>query len=124
MKIAISSKDGKFNTQFSSRFGRCDYFVFVDTITKSWESKSNPAVFALGGAGTNVVKFLADNGAEAVISGRYGPNAFAALESAGIQAFQARSGTPEELVDRFLAGELKQVYSPSGSARHRTGGSR
>ncbi len=118
MKLAISSSDGKFDTQFSSRFGRCDYFIFIDTETRAWEAKPNPAAAARGGAGPQAVQFLSSNGVEATITGRYGPNAFSAIGAAGIQAFEADSGTPEELLDKFLAGELKQVNASTGPSLH------
>ena len=118
MKLAISSPDGKFDTQFSSRFGRCESFIFIDTETGDWESKSNPAAAARGGAGAQVVQFLSNNGIEATITGRYGPTAFSALEVASIQAFVAESGTPEELLDKFLANELVQVNAATGPELH------
>jgi predicted Fe-Mo cluster-binding NifX family protein len=106
MKIAISSPDGKVDTQFSSRFGRCDYFVILNTETNSWETKPNPAAAARGGAGTQVVQFLSKLGVEVAISGHFGPNAASALKAAKMLAFQAQSGTPKELAARYLAGEL------------------
>jgi predicted Fe-Mo cluster-binding NifX family protein len=109
MKLAISSNDGKFDTPFSARFARCDAFIFIDTETRNWETLPNPAVDARGGAGAQVAQFLANNGVEATITGRYGPTAFSALEAAGIQTFTANSGTPAELLEKFLAGELKQA---------------
>ena len=118
MKLAISSHDGKFNTELSSRFGRCESFIFIDTETKDWESQPNPAAIARGGAGAQVVQFLSNNSVEATISGRYGPTAFSALEAAGIQAFVADSGTPEELIDKFLANELLQVNTATGTELH------
>ena len=118
MKIAISSPDGNFNTPFSSRFGRCETFIFVNSESRDWEAKPNPAAAARGGAGAQVVQFLSNNGIEATISGRYGPTAFSALEAAGIQAFVASSGTPEELIDKYLAGELEQVNAATGPELH------
>jgi predicted Fe-Mo cluster-binding NifX family protein len=118
MKLAISSNDGKFDTQFSARFGRCEYFVFIDTKTREWEAKENPAATARGGAGAHVVQFLSDNSVEATITGRYGPTAFTALEAAGIQGYEAKDGTPEDLLNKFLAGELKQVKAATGPSRH------
>ena len=53
-----------------------------------------------------------------IITGRYGPNAFSALEAAGIQAYEADEGTPDELLDRFLAGDLKRVDSATGPELH------
>lgn len=118
MKIAISSHDGKVNTQFSSRFGRCEYFIFVDSQTRAWEAKSNPAAAARGGAGAQVVQFLSNHHVDVTISGRYGPNAFTALEAAGIRSYLAVEGTPQELLEQFLAGELKQARSATGPAEH------
>ena len=118
MKLAISSHDGKFDSQFSSRFGRCESFIFIDTETKDWKSQPNPAAVARGGAGAQVVQFLSSNGVEVTIAGRYGPTAFSALEAAGIQAFVADGGTPEELLDKFLANELVQVNAATGPELH------
>jgi len=118
MKIAISSHDGKLDTKFSPRFGRCEFFIFIDTETRDWEAIANPAATARGGAGAQVVQFLSNNDVEATITGRYGPTAFTALEAAGIQGFEADKGTPEELLEKFLAGELKQVKGATGPARH------
>lgn len=118
MKLAISSNDGKFDTPFSARFARCDAFVFVDTETRSWETEPNPAADARGGAGAQVAQFLANNGVEATITGRYGPTAISALTAAGIQAFVADNGTPAELLDRLLANELEQVNAATGSSLH------
>ncbi len=118
MKVAISSYDGKTDSPFSPRFGRCDYFIFIDSESRDWEAKRNPAADVRGGAGPRVVQFLSEYGVDATITGRYGPNAYTALEAAGIQAFEAGDGTPEQLIEKFLAGELKQVHAATGPERH------
>jgi predicted Fe-Mo cluster-binding NifX family protein len=118
MKLAISSTDGRFDSPFSARFARCEAFILIDTETRSWEMKPNPAANARGGAGAQVVQFLADNGVQATISGRYGPTAMTALNAAGIQAFVGDSGTLPELLEKLLARKLRQVNAPTGAARH------
>ena len=118
MKLAISSTDGRFDSPSSARFARCEAFILIETETRSWEMKPNPAVNARGGAGAQVVQFLADNGVQATISGRYGPTAMTALNAAGIQAFVADSGTPAELLDKLLAHELQQVNAATGASLH------
>lgn len=118
MIIAISSPDGKFNTEFSPRFGRCNFFIIMDTDTREWESKPNPAASARGGAGPQAVQFLSKAGVEAAITGRYGPNAFTTLKAAGIRAYVADAGTPEELLDRFIAGTLEEVTAATGGELH------
>jgi predicted Fe-Mo cluster-binding NifX family protein len=121
MKIAISSPSGEPESEFSGRFGRCQYFLLFDTDDASWKKVANPARDAQGGAGARVVQLLADHGVEAVISGRYGPTAFSALEAAGIKAYLAESGTPEDLVARLEGGDLQLAGGPSGEGRHRGG---
>jgi predicted Fe-Mo cluster-binding NifX family protein len=118
MKLAISSTDGKVNSVFSIRFARCEYFVFVDSETRQWQAVTNPALEARGGAGAQVVQFLADHGIDATISGRYGPTAFTALKAAGIKAYLADSGTPQELLEQFLAGQLALVDAATGASLH------
>ena len=118
MKIAISSHDGKMNTPFSQRFGRCEYFLIFDTESEHWETIENPAATASGGAGATVVQFLFEHDIQATITGRYGPNAFKALEAAGIQPYEAAEGTPEKLVQQLLLGKLSQVNAPTGKNRH------
>ncbi len=118
MIIAISSSDGNFNTEFSPRFGRCNYFIIVETDTREWESKPNPAANARGGAGPQAVQFLSGAGAEAAITGRYGPNAYTTLKAAGIRAYVADAGTPEELLDRFLTGTLEEINGATGRELH------
>lgn len=118
MKIAVSSPDGKIDSPFSPRFGRCDYFIIFDRETGNWEAVSNPAAAASGGAGATVVQFLYDYQVGATITGKYGPKAFRALQAAGIQGFEASSGTPQELYQQYLDGELKQVRAATGPSRH------
>jgi len=118
MKLAISSNDGNFNSPFSARFARCETFIFVDTKTDAWEAKTNPAAAARGGAGAQVVQFLAKQGVEATITGRYGPTAMTALKAAGIKAFVADSGTPSELLCKLQDNELEQVTLATGPSLH------
>jgi predicted Fe-Mo cluster-binding NifX family protein len=121
MKIAITSSNANIEAQFSPRFGRCANFIIIDTETRAWEAIANPAASAGGGAGPQAVQFIANHGIEAVVSGRYGPNAFSALQAAGIQAFVASSGTVSELLDKFLAGELQSVSAATGPELHGRG---
>lgn len=118
MKIAISSRTGSQDKQFQSRFARCGYFAVYDQKLKTWEPLKNPALNSQGGAGPQVVQFLAENGIQAVISGRFGPHAFTALQAAGIEPYLAEQGTPEELVKALQAGVLMLANEASGPGRH------
>ena len=104
MKIIITATSNKIDQPFNPRFGRTDYFILVDSETREWEAFSNPAADARGGAGPQAVQFITEKGAEVVISGRYGPSAFTALEAAGIKAYIAAEGTVNEVFEKYLAG--------------------
>ena len=121
MKIIISATSNTIEQPFSPRFGRADYFILIDTETRAWEALANPAASARGGAGPQAVQFIAETGAEAVISGRYGPSAFAAIEAAGLKAYIAKSGTVSEVLDQFIAGELESTESATGPELHGKG---
>ena len=109
MKIAISATGPDINAQFDPRFGRGANLIFVDAETGEWEGFPNAAVNAGGGAGIQAAQFVVEHGAQAVVSGNFGPNAFATLKAAGLRMFIARGGTVQELLDRFKAGELQEV---------------
>lgn len=119
MKVIITGTSNAIEGDFNPRFGRSDYFILVDSETGNWEGFQNPAAGARGGAGPQAVQFIADKGGEAVISGRYGPSAFTALEAAGINAYIAESqGTVKEVLEKFQAGELEKVNAPTGRGFH------
>ncbi len=118
MKVVITATSNKIDQPFSPRFGRADYFIVFDTETKEWEALVNPGASARGGAGPLAVQFITQTGAEAVISGRYGPNAFNALQAAGLKAYIANEGTVEEVVQQFLDGKLEQTFEATGDEMH------
>ena len=122
MKVAISAAQPQFEAELERRFGRCAYFVLVDAETREWESFPNPAVDARGGAGTQAAQFLADQGVQVVISGDFGPNAYVALETAGIHMYTAREGQVSEALEAFLAERLERVTGATGPKRHQGGG--
>jgi predicted Fe-Mo cluster-binding NifX family protein len=121
MKIVITATSNTIDQPFNPRFGRADYFILIDSETRDWEALPNPAADARGGAGPQAVQFIANKGAEAVISGRYGPSAFTALEAAGVQAYIAKEGTVTEVLDQFLAGELESTNTATGPELHGKG---
>lgn len=118
MKLAISSTGNKLEAQYSPRFGRCAYFIIIDTETRDWEALPNPGADAGGGAGPLAVQFIDEQGVQAVVSGRFGPNAYGALEAAGMQTFAAEDGTVGQVFEAYLAGELEQVTGATGPEMH------
>ncbi len=108
MKVAISSKGPNIEDSVELRFGRAPYFVFVDTESMGCESLENEYKNAMGGAGVQAAQMIANRGAEALITGNVGPNAFKTLDSAGIEIYKA-SGKIEDAVEKMKNDELEKV---------------
>jgi predicted Fe-Mo cluster-binding NifX family protein len=53
MKICVTSQGDNLEAQTDPRFGRCQFFIFLDTETLEFEAIKNPNVDAMGGAEYN-----------------------------------------------------------------------
>ena len=125
MKIAITTETGDLDGTFCARFGRADHFVLVDDETEEWQAYANPARDASGGAGIQAAQFISEHGAQAAISGDFGPKAYSALATGGIQMFLApanESLTARELLARYQQGQLEQVSAPTHQTSPGKGG--
>jgi predicted Fe-Mo cluster-binding NifX family protein len=107
MKICVTATAGSLDAQADPRFGRCPYFVIVDSGTMKSETVANTASGAMGGAGIQAAKTVASKGVKVLITGNVGPNAFQALSAAGIKIVTGAFGTVREVVERYKKGELK-----------------
>ena len=117
MKLAICAKGEGLNAEVDQRFGRCPFFVVVDTEKKEVvESLSNENAEAAGGAGPQAAQLLAGRDIEAVVLGNVGPNAVEALGAANIKAYSGVTGTVEDTLEKFLAGGLKPVSEATVSS--------
>lgn len=117
VKIAITSQGDNLNAAADTRFGRCAYFVILDTETEGFEAVANRAVDAMGGAGPAAAQTIADRSVEVLITGNVGPNAFQTLRAASIKVFQVSSGTVGEAFQRYKEGKLPEL-SDSSVAGH------
>ena len=123
MKVAISSTDKGLDAQIDQRFGRCRYFVIVDTDTMEYESIDNGSSMVSGGAGTSAGQIISEKGVEAVLTGNCGPNAFGVLNAAGIKVITGVSGTVRYAAERFNKGKL-QANTQANVSDHFGGGGR
>ena len=117
MKVAISANGANLEAQADPRFGRCAYFVIVDTDTMQYEVLTNPGVTMGSGAGIQAAQAVARAGAQAVVAGNFGPNAINALSAGGIQAYLGGMGTVRQTVEAFKAGQLQVASSATVPAR-------
>jgi predicted Fe-Mo cluster-binding NifX family protein len=119
MKIILTATSPSIDSNVDSRFGRGAYLIVVDPDTLEWQAYPNPGVGASGGAGTLAAQFIAKQKAEAVISGDFGPNAYGALQAAGVAMYLfGSSQTAHDAIQRFKAGQLERVVEPTGEAQH------
>lgn len=109
MLIAVSATGTTLEDQVDQRFGRCKYFIVVDSDTMTFEAISNQGIFASGGAGIKAAQTLAEKGVKAVISGNIGPNAFDTLSAANIDSYVGASGNIKSYIQKFNRGELKKT---------------
>jgi len=105
-KICVTSEGSNLDSKVDSRFGRCQCFIIVDTDTLEFEVIPNSNVEAAGGAGIQSAQVVAEKQVKAVLTGNVGPNAFQALQAAGINIITGVSGTVKEAVEKYKKGEF------------------
>ncbi len=109
MKIAVSSDGDTVESKIDQRFGRCRYFLIVDTEDKEKvKAVENQGAIQGHGAGIKAAQQIGDLKVDAIITGNLGPNATAVLDKLGIKAYHA-SGVVKEAIDAFMDNKLDKI---------------
>lgn len=108
MKIGIPATGETVTAEVDPRFGRCKWFVIVDTDTMEDYAVSNTGGKAGEGAGIQAAQTLANEGVQAVIGDNFGPNAFMTLKYADIKVYNGK-GVVSQVVEQFKKGELQEL---------------
>ena len=107
MKIAITSQGKDLDAQVDPRFGRASYLIIVDSDTNDFKVIDNSTnVNAMKGAGIQAASNVVDSGAEVLLTGSCGPNAFKALQAGKVAVSNDASGTVSDAVKTYLDGKL------------------
>ncbi len=122
MKIAVTATQANLDGPVDPRFGRCSYFLVVDTDTMEFEAVENPHIAVGGGAGIQSGQMIADLGVSSVLTGNCGPNAHRTLDAAGVGVVTGCVGTVRKVVDQFNKGELQPSRGPSVDSHFGVGG--
>ena len=94
MKIMIPLNDDQATVCIV--LARAPYFLLHDTEKGTSEVLENPAAQAQGGAGLKAAQFIADCGADTLLTVRCGENAAEVFKAAEIRIYKATEGTAEE----------------------------
>lgn len=106
MKIAVTSKGTDLDSPVDPRFGRAAYLIVVDDASLEFEVIDNAEnVNAFKGAGIQAATAVSSKGAEVLLTGYCGPNAFKTLQAAGVKVVNDVSGTVKEAVASFSEGK-------------------
>ena len=119
MKIAVCAKTTGMDAQADDRFGRAEYYVIFDTETRSSETFENPAKGEPAGAGGSAVRFISQQGAQAVLAPELGPKAVDALRAFELAAFRyTEKKTVRETIADFLDGKLAKADVSTTKSKH------
>ena len=110
MKVVITAQGKELSSEMDPRFGRARWLILVDTEKGTTGAYDNIVNLNIAqGAGIQTGQNVANLGAEAVITGNVGPNAFKTLNAANVKVFLSKAKTAQEALSLFKAGELEEV---------------
>jgi len=117
VKICVSSSGTDLDAPVNPRFGRCNYFMMVDSDSMEFTSIPNEGMMASGGAGIRAAQTVVSNNAEVVITGSVGPNAMPALQDAGVEILTGTFSSVRDAIESYKKGALKTIDSPGPAHR-------
>ncbi len=103
MRIAVTATQPSPDSSVDPLLERAHYLVVFDTATAAWEVLDNrqnlkTPVCPAGAA----AELLAQHRVDVVLTGRYGPTAYQALQERFIRVRDGAAGTVRQAVNRFL----------------------
>ena len=104
MKIALPTRDG----QIDDHFGHCDHYTVV-TVNDEQRIVFKERMDSPQGCGckSDIAPILAEKGVKVMLAGNMGQGALNILKKAGIEVVRGCSGPIEVVLEKWLAGELK-----------------
>jgi predicted Fe-Mo cluster-binding NifX family protein len=117
MRIAITSTGTTLDSDMDPRFGRAQYILIVNddgTIAEAIDNATNRG--AMQGAGIQAGRLLSEKKVDVLLTGHCGPNAFKALDAAGIKVCVGLQGSVKDVLQRFNNNELNFSASPNVEA--------
>ncbi len=107
MKIAVTSQGDKLDSNVDPRFGRAQYILIIDTETYEFKAiDNNENKNAFKGAGIQAAAIVSDAGAEVLLTGFCGPNAYKTLEAANVKVVNDQAGQVRDVIEKFKQGNV------------------
>ena len=122
MKIAVTATGPGLDDHVDARFGRCAYFLIIDSETLAFETIENPNIAAGGGAGIQSASLMAEKGVQVALTGNCGPNAFQVFGAAGIQVIVGVNGQVRDVVNKYKQGAFTSAPAPNVTSHFGMGG--
>ena len=111
MKIAICSDQDNLEGDISEVFGRCNFFIFMETEdgdVQDFEVIENISKDQKGGAGISAAKAVAEKKPDAIISQNIGPRALDVLKQMDIKIYDASRNKKQAIKD-LIDNKLQEV---------------
>jgi len=119
MKICVpSTDDSGLCSRVHPHFGRCPYYVLVDTKTSAVEVFPNTSEH-LGGTGLPP-ELIARKGVHVMLCSGLGPRAIQMFEQFGIEVFVGASGTVKDAINAWNSGKLQLATDENACKEHNT----
>jgi predicted Fe-Mo cluster-binding NifX family protein len=108
VKICITAASAYVDGKVSELFGRCKNFIFIDPETGELEILPNTTA-CFSNAGVRAAVKVIEHKPSAIVTGRIGKNASAALRKAGVEVLLIGNATVREALELYRSGKLEKV---------------
>ena len=116
MKIAVPVKE---NNQIDAHFGHCEFYK-IYTISDQNHIVSEEKMDSPQGCGckSNIAEVFENEGIKIMLAGGIGTGAINKLSAHGVSVIRNCQGDVNEIVEKYLAGEVKDGGSNCASHAH------
>ena len=110
MRIGVSATGRDLDARVDDRFGRCPWFLVIESDSLEFDAVENRHAEEGMGAGMGAAKDLIDARIDVVISGQVGPKAYEVLNAGNIDIFLVSGNvTVKEALESLKRGELQRM---------------
>ncbi len=109
MKMVVTAEGRDLDAPVDPRFGRCEWFISVNSDSMEFDCSANSAVNSSQGAGIQAAQFVVDSQAEALVTGHVGPNAFQVIDASGIKIYDGTGLTVKQAIEHLKNGRLTEI---------------